>query len=106
MTVRTGSVTAMWCLGVSMVLGGTLAYAETARYDVDLDHSIVEFKVAHMVISKTTGHFKDYTGVIEMDPEAGTVKALDATIKTASVTTNHEKRDAHLRNPDFFDVEK
>ena len=41
-----------------------------------------------------------------MDPDAGTVKSIEATIKTASVTTNQEKRDAHLRNPDFFDVEK
>ncbi len=106
MTMRTGRAVAMLCLGAGMLLGATLAYAETARYDVDLDHSIVEFKVAHMVVSKTTGHFKDYTGFIEMDPDAGTVKTLEATIKTASVTTNHEKRDAHLRNPDFFDVEK
>ena len=62
MTKRTGQAVAMWCVGTSMLLGATLAWAETARYDVDLDHSIVEFKVAHMVISKTTGHFKDYTG--------------------------------------------
>src|SRR6187455_1068627 len=106
MTKRTGQAVAMWCVGTSMLLGATLAAAETARYDVDLDHSIVEFKVAHMVISKTTGHFKDYTGFIEMDPDAGTVKAIETTIKAASVTTNQEKRDAHLRNPDFFDVEK
>ena len=59
-----------------------------------------------MVVSKTTGHFTDYQGFIDMDAEAGTVKAIEATIKTASVNTNHEKRDAHLRNPDFFDVEK
>lgn len=106
MTKSICRVVAMWCLGAGMLLGATVVQAETARYDVDLDHSIVEFKVAHMVVSKTTGHFKDYTGFIEMDPESGTVKALEATIKTASVTTNHEKRDAHLRNPDFFDVEK
>ena len=98
MTKRTGRALAMWCLGTGMLLSATFAQAETARYDVDLDHSIV--------VSKTTGHFKDYTGFIEMDPDAGTVKALEATIKTASVTTNHEKRDAHLRNPDFFDAEK
>ncbi|MBI4003072.1 MAG: polyisoprenoid-binding protein [Nitrospira defluvii] len=106
MTNRTGRAVAMVCLGASVLLGAAFGYAETARYDVDLDHSIVEFKVAHMVISKTTGHFKDYTGFIEMDPDAGTVKAIEAAIKTASVTTNQEKRDTHLRNPDFFDVEK
>lgn len=106
MTKWTGRAVAMCCLGAGMVLSATFAQAETARYDVDLDHSIVEFKVAHMVVSKTTGHFKDYTGFIEMDPDAGTVKTIETTIKTASVTTNHEKRDAHLRNVDFFDVEK
>jgi len=82
------------------------AEAESARWNVDPDHSTVEFRVAHMVVSKTTGHFTDYQGFIEMDAEAGTVKAIEATIKTASVTTNHQKRDAHLRNADFFDVEK
>lgn len=106
MTNRTGLTVAMVCLGASALLNAAFTYAETARYDVDPDHSIVEFKVAHMVISKTTGHFKDYTGFIEMDPDAGTVKAIEATIKTASVTTNQEKRDTHLRNPDFFDAEK
>ncbi len=80
--------------------------AEPARWTVDSDHSTVEFRVAHMVVSKTTGRFMDYAGFIEMDAEAGTVKAIEATIKTASVNTNHEKRDAHLRNVDFFDVER
>ncbi|MEP7153137.1 MAG: YceI family protein [Nitrospira sp.] len=106
MTNRTGRAVAMLCLGASVLLNAAYTSAETARYDVDPDHSIVEFKVSHMVISKTTGHFKDYTGFIEMDPDAGTVKSIEATIKTASVTTNQEKRDTHLRNPDFFDVEK
>lgn len=106
MTNRTGRAWAMLCVGAGVLFSAALSQAETARYDVDLEHSIVEFKVAHMVISKTTGHFKDYTGFIEMDPDAGTVKAIEAVIKTASVTTNHEKRDTHLRTPDFFDVEK
>lgn len=80
--------------------------AATDRYTVDPDHTIIGFKVAHMVVSKTTGRFMDYTGFIEMDPEAKTVKAIEADIKTASVTTNHEKRDIHLKSPDFFNVEK
>ena len=82
------------------------AQAETARWNVDTEHSTIEFRVAHMLVSKTTGHFTDYQGYIDMDADAGTVKAIEATVKTASVTTNHEKRDAHLRNADFFDVEK
>ena len=62
---------------------------------------MIEFRVAHMVISKTTGHFKDYSGFIEMDPEEAVVKTIDATIKTSSINTNHEKRDTHLRKPIF-----
>jgi polyisoprenoid-binding protein YceI len=91
--------------GLLTVLSGAAA-AETARWDVDPDHSIVEFRVAHMVVSKTAGRFMDYSGFVEMDPEAKTFKTIEATINTASVNTNQEKRDAHLRNADFFDVEK
>jgi polyisoprenoid-binding protein YceI len=72
---------------------------------VDPDHSTIEFRVTHMIVSKTTGRFMDYVGLIDMDAEAGTVKAIEATIKAGSVNTNHEKRDAHLRNADFLDVE-
>jgi polyisoprenoid-binding protein YceI len=83
-----------------------MALAETARYDVDPDHSNIGFSVGHMVVSKTRGQFTDYTGFIEMDPDAKTVKTIEATIKTPSITTNHQKREAHLKGPDFFDVER
>ncbi len=82
------------------------ARAATERYNVDPDHSIVGFSVVHMVISKTTGRFKDYTGFIEMDPDAKTLKAIEAVIQTASIDTNHVKRDTHLRSQDFLNVEK
>ncbi|NOT96277.1 MAG: polyisoprenoid-binding protein, partial [Nitrospira sp.] len=94
-----------WSLLVVMVAGLLAAaplQAGTERYNIDQDHTIVGFKVAHMVVSKTTGRFTDYTGFIEMDPDAKTVKAIEADIKTASVSTNHEKRDIHLKSPDFF----
>jgi len=84
----------------------TAAGAETARWNVDPDHSIVEFRVAHMVVSKTSGRFTDYSGVVEMDADAKTLKAIEATINAASINTNQAKRDAHLRNADFLDVEK
>ena len=98
---------------VRLIIGGLLAvlwagpsWAEMARYDVDLDHSTIEFRVAHMVVSKTSGRFMEYKGLVEMDAEAKTVKTIEATIQTASLNTNHQKRDQHLRGPDFFHVEK
>lgn len=95
----------MWLLGLTAWLPAT-GWAESAHWNVDQEHSTIGFRVAHMVVSKTTGRFMDYTGFVEMDAEAGTLKAIEATIKMVSVNTNHEKRDTHLRNPDFFDVEK
>ncbi len=80
------------------------SFAEISKWKVDHDHSTIGFQVAHMVVSKTNGKFTDYSGVVEMDPEAMEFKSIEATIQTASVTTDHQKRDDHLRSPDFFDV--
>lgn len=99
-----------WVHGV--VITGLLALlpvgalAETTRWDIDPDHSLIEFRVAHMVISKTSGRFLDYRGFVEMDATAKTIKAIDATINADSINTNHEKRDGHLRNADFLDVKQ
>lgn len=82
------------------------AGAETARWDIDSDHSAIEFRVAHMVVSKTSGRFTDYRGFVEMDADAKSLKSIEASIKAGSIDTNHDKRDAHLRNADFLDVEQ
>ena len=82
----------------------TLVHAEPARWNMDPEHSTIEFRVAHMVVSKTTGRFMDYAGYIDMDAEDGTVTAIEATIQAESVNTSHIKRDAHLRNAEFLDV--
>ena len=105
MLKRRGRNWRMLLWGVAMVWFPLVAHAEPAHWNLDPEHSTIEFRVAHMIVSKTTGRFMDYTGFIDMDAEAGTVKAIEATIKAGSVNTNHEKRDAHLRNADFLDVE-
>jgi polyisoprenoid-binding protein YceI len=89
----------------AMVLSPLVVFAEPARWNLDPEHSTIEFRVAHMVVSKTAGRFTDYVGFIDMDAEAGVVTAVEATIKAGSVNTNHEKRDTHIRNADFLDVE-
>ncbi len=67
-------------LGLVVLLPAAV-WAESAHWNVDPEHSTVEFRVAHMVVSKTAGRFMDYTGFVEMDAEAGTFKAIEATIR-------------------------
>ncbi|MDH4360828.1 MAG: YceI family protein [Nitrospirota bacterium] len=94
-------------MAVSIGIGlGSTAIAEMTKWKVDYDHSTVGFQVVHMVVSKTNGKFTEYSGVVEMDPDAKEFKTIEAVIQTASVTTDHQKRDDHLRSPDFFDVQK
>jgi len=80
------------------------SFAEMARWNLDHDHSTIEFAVKHMVVSKTKGKFLKYSGVVEMDPKTKQFKTIQATIDTNSIFTDHKKRDAHLRSPDFFDA--
>ncbi len=104
--VRTATMMRWVVLGTLLGLWVSPVQAETARYDVDMDHSTLGFSVAHMVVSRTTGRFMEATGFVEMDAEAKEFKTIETTIKTASVNTNHQKRDTHLKGADFFDVEK
>jgi polyisoprenoid-binding protein YceI len=95
-----------------IVIAGLLGFfplsveAETAHWDIDPDHSVIEFRVTHMVVSKTSGRFLDYSGFVEMDADAKTLKTIEATINAESINTNQEKRDTHLRNADFLDVKQ
>jgi polyisoprenoid-binding protein YceI len=79
--------------------------AHAATWTVDQDHSAVAFKVKHL-LAKTSGQFNKFEGTIEFEPGKPEAWAASGKIDTASVDTNNEKRDAHLRNADFFDTEK
>lgn len=74
-------------------------------WQVDPAHSHVEFAVRHLMISTVKGRFAEVAGTLtgeEHDPEHA---SIDLTIPTASIDTREERRDAHLRSADFFDVE-
>jgi polyisoprenoid-binding protein YceI len=75
-------------------------------YEIDPVHSDVAFTVRHLVISNVRGHFKEFTGTILYDPNDITKSSVSGTIKTASIDTGNEKRDADLKGAGFFDVEK
>ena len=87
-----------------LVLGlGTAAAQGT--YTFDTVHSSVEFKVRHLV-SKVSGAFTEFDGTIAADFGNLDASGVELTIQTASIDTKNEKRDGHLRSPDFFDTEK
>jgi polyisoprenoid-binding protein YceI len=74
----------------------------SGSWSVDRAHSTVEFCVKHMMIQTVRGRFRDFEGVIVAGDEPSAV----GSIKVASLETLHDERDAHLRSPDFFDVER
>ena len=75
-------------------------------WNIDQSHTDVGFAVKHMMISTVRGKFTRYSADIQIDPANLASAKVTAQIETASVETNEEKRDGHLRSPDFFDVEK
>jgi polyisoprenoid-binding protein YceI len=77
----------------------------TTTWNIDSTHSTVGFSIRHMVFSKVRGRFQKYTGAIQLDDDMSK-SWVEVTIDAASIDTGTAQRDAHLRSPDFFDVEK
>ena len=75
------------------------------RWQLDPAHSSVEFGVRHLMISTVKGRFGDVSGKVTLDPNDESAATVDVAVKTASIDTRQEQRDAHLRSPDFFDAE-
>jgi len=76
------------------------------RWNIDGSHSTAEFSVRHLMITNVKGRFGTLSGTVDYDPEKPEASQIDVTIDATSIDTRDEKRDAHLRSPDFFDVEK
>ncbi len=77
----------------------------TGTYELDRAHSSIEFVSRHLMITKVRGRFNDFEGRIHIDDRPEQSWA-EATVDVASLDTADERRDAHLRSPDFFDVER
>jgi|WetSurMetagenome_2_1015567.scaffolds.fasta_scaffold47412_5 polyisoprenoid-binding protein YceI len=88
------------------VLFVTMVVTAQTKWTVDKSHSNVKFTVTHMLISEVEGSFNDFDANITTKGDDLTGAQIEATIKTASVFTNNEMRDNHLRSDDFFNAEK
>jgi polyisoprenoid-binding protein YceI len=75
-------------------------------WQIDSSHSQVTFSVRHMMISNVHGRFEKFEGVVNFDETNPTQSSVDIHIDAASINTRDEKRDGHLRSPDFFDAAK
>ena len=75
-------------------------------YNIDPAHSLIGFAVRHLEINWVEGRFKDFKGIINYDEKDVTKSSVEFTAKVASIDTEVEARDKHLRTADFFDAEK
>ena len=95
--------------GTAFLLGaislGFAAMAQATTWKVDAAHTTVGFTVSHLFTS-VHGRFDRFDGTIDFDPENPQATVVRGTVEAASINTNHQKRDTHLRSGDFFDVEK
>jgi polyisoprenoid-binding protein YceI len=72
------------------------------EYEVDPAHTQVQFKVRHMGVSTVTGKFNRFAATFAYDPADPAASWVTATIDAASIDTDNERRDNHLRSADFF----
>ena len=84
-----------------------MAAATTAQtnWKVDASHSKLGFAVTHLMVSETEGKFKVYEGTVSSKSETDFTDAkIEFSVDVNSINTDDEKRDGHLKSPDFFDA--
>jgi len=81
-----------------------LQVPQAGTYSLDKGHSTIEFVGRHLMITKVRGRFTEFDGQIAIGDDPAD-SSVEVTIDVASVESSDEKRDGHLRSPDFLDVE-
>ena len=92
-------------LGILLAVFFTASPAFAATYQIDPDHSTVNFKIRHL-LSNVRGSFDQFEGKFDYEPGKPESWSAEATIQAASINTNVKQRDDHLRSGDFFEVAK
>jgi polyisoprenoid-binding protein YceI len=82
-----------------------LVKVPAGTWKADPAHSSVAFEVKHMMIATVRGHFSSFDGTLEADEDPELSRA-NGWVDAASIDTGSPDRDAHLRSPEFFDVER
>jgi len=86
-----------------LLTGGAIAQT---TWSLDKAHTKIGFTVTHMAVTEVEGNFKDFEGAIVSKAEDFNGAEVTFTAKTASIDTDNDKRNDHLKSPDFFDAAK
>ena len=84
----------------------SLAAQEAKTFTADPAHSNIMFRANHLGIGYSFGEFLKYDATLNYDKEDVTNSSLEVTIKADSIETNVDKRDKHLKGPDFLNAKK
>ena len=74
-------------------------------FNLDPAHTMVQFKVRHLGLSTVTGRFATFSGSFQLDPASGQAGNASLSIDVASINTDNDRRNAHLKSPDFFNAD-
>ena len=93
-------------LPLFVLLLSSIAAFSADEYKIDPVHSNATFSVKHLLVSTVRGRFTQVNGTILLDDTDMSKSSVNAVISTASITTDNERRDNHLKSADFFEVAK
>lgn len=99
---RSARAPAAWLLALVLLAAGASTKAEPRRYEIDPDHLSLGFLVEHVGYQKILGMFRAGKGSYSFDEATAQLADVRIEVDTASVFTNHKKRDDHLKGPDFL----
>jgi polyisoprenoid-binding protein YceI len=95
----------LMAIALLATMNAGVAGAQPHAFKLDPSHTDVGFSIRHF-FSRVPGKFNKFEGTIQLDQKNLAGSSVVATIDAASIDTNHERRDTHLKSGDFFDVEK
>jgi polyisoprenoid-binding protein YceI len=91
---------------IAIAVMANLSVSAQTKWTVDKSHSNVKFTVTHMVVSEMEGTFKVFDGTMDHSKPDFSDAKVSFAVDIASVNTDNEKRDGHLKGDDFFNAEK
>ena len=93
-------------LFVAAMMLAVTANAQTTKWNNDPAHSSIKFTVKHLTVSEVEGRFKTFEGTLATPSDDFNNAQVNFTAEVASISTDNDMRDKHLKSDDFFNAEK